>query len=39
MWLEGFRRFWSQRLDALGTEIARGKRQRRINRTATDRSA
>lgn len=30
MWLEAFRRFWSQRLDALGTEIARGKRERRI---------
>jgi DNA-binding transcriptional ArsR family regulator len=28
-WLERFRGFWEQRLDALGTEIARGKRQRR----------
>jgi DNA-binding transcriptional ArsR family regulator len=28
-WLEPFRRFWSQRLDALGTELARGRRQRR----------
>lgn len=28
-WLDGFRRFWDQRLDALGTEIARGKRARR----------
>jgi len=28
-WLDGFRRFWTPRLDALGTEIARGKRQRR----------
>ncbi|OMQ15525.1 transcriptional regulator [Modestobacter sp. VKM Ac-2676] len=25
-WLEGFRRFWDQRLDALATELARGKR-------------
>ena len=25
-WLQPFRRFWSQRLDALDTEIARGKR-------------
>jgi DNA-binding transcriptional ArsR family regulator len=25
-WLEHFRGFWTQRLDALGTEIARGKR-------------
>jgi len=29
MWLERFRRFWNQRLDALATEIARGKRERR----------
>jgi DNA-binding transcriptional ArsR family regulator len=29
MWLERFRRFWDQRLDALATEIARGKRERR----------
>lgn len=28
-WLERFRRFWDQRLDALGTELARGKRSRR----------
>jgi DNA-binding transcriptional ArsR family regulator len=26
-WLEQFREFWNQRLDALGTEIARGKRR------------
>ena len=29
MWLERFRRFWSQRLDALATELARGRRARR----------
>jgi DNA-binding transcriptional ArsR family regulator len=29
VWLERFRRFWSQRLDALATELARGKRERR----------
>jgi DNA-binding transcriptional ArsR family regulator len=29
LWLAQFRRFWHQRLDALGTEIARGKRERR----------
>jgi DNA-binding transcriptional ArsR family regulator len=29
-WLDRFRRFWDQRLDALGTELARGRRQRRI---------
>jgi DNA-binding transcriptional ArsR family regulator len=28
-WLEPYRRFWNHRLDALGTEIARGKRSRR----------
>lgn len=28
-WLETFRRNWAPRLDALATEIARGKRQRR----------
>ena len=28
-WLQPFRRFWEQRLDALGTEIARGKRDLR----------
>ena len=28
-WLAGFRRFWAPKLDALTTEIARGKRQRR----------
>jgi DNA-binding transcriptional ArsR family regulator len=29
-WLSAFERFWQPRLDALGTELARGKRQRRI---------
>jgi DNA-binding transcriptional ArsR family regulator len=29
LWLDRFRAFWSQRLDALGTELARGKRARR----------
>jgi DNA-binding transcriptional ArsR family regulator len=28
-WLDGFRRFWTPHLDALATEVARGKRQRR----------
>lgn len=28
VWLERFRRLWSQRLDALGTELARGGRER-----------
>ncbi|PVZ08297.1 DNA-binding transcriptional ArsR family regulator [Actinomycetospora cinnamomea] len=32
VWVGRFRRFWEQRLDALGTEIARGKRARRTSR-------
>lgn len=28
-WLQPFRRFWTQRLDALATELARGTRERR----------
>jgi DNA-binding transcriptional ArsR family regulator len=32
-WLNAFRRFWTPHLDALGTEIARGKRQRRRKAT------
>jgi DNA-binding transcriptional ArsR family regulator len=32
-WLDGFRRFWTPHLDALATEIARGKRQRRRKAT------
>lgn len=28
-WLERYRGFWDQRLDALGTELARGRRARR----------
>jgi DNA-binding transcriptional ArsR family regulator len=31
-WLERFRRFWGPRLEALATEIARGKRARRRRR-------
>jgi DNA-binding transcriptional ArsR family regulator len=27
-WLDRFRRFWAPKLDALATEVARGKRQR-----------
>jgi DNA-binding transcriptional ArsR family regulator len=29
-WLDTFRRFWDQRLDSLATELARGKRERRL---------
>ena len=34
-WLEHFRGFWSQRLDSLATELARGKRERRLHATTT----
>lgn len=33
-WLGGFRRFWEQRLDALDTELARGRRAERADVTA-----
>jgi DNA-binding transcriptional ArsR family regulator len=35
VWLDRFRRFWEQRLDALSTELARGKRERRLNAATT----
>jgi DNA-binding transcriptional ArsR family regulator len=35
-WLERYRRFWAQPLDALATELARGQRERR---TSHDRTA
>lgn len=44
-WLDPFRRFWTPHLDALATELARGKRERRLrasgdggNRTAEEQS-
>jgi DNA-binding transcriptional ArsR family regulator len=30
-WLERYRRFWNQRLDALGTEITRGRSRRQAD--------
>ncbi|WP_216205329.1 ArsR/SmtB family transcription factor [Amycolatopsis aidingensis] len=30
VWLDRFRRFWTPHLDALATELARGKRERRL---------
>lgn len=30
-WLDQFRHFWAVRLDALATEVARGKRQAKLN--------
>lgn len=38
-WLDTFRRNWTPHLDALATEIARGKRQRRNTPTAPKESA
>ncbi|WP_424528662.1 ArsR/SmtB family transcription factor [Sphaerisporangium viridialbum] len=35
VWLERYRRFWSQGLDALGTELARGRRERRAKDRAS----
>jgi DNA-binding transcriptional ArsR family regulator len=35
-WLRPYRRFWDQRLDALGVEIARGKRSRRASESTSD---
>ena len=37
VWLDQFRRFWEQRLDSLATELARGKRQRRLGTATPDR--
>ena len=36
-WLDHFRGFWDQRLDSLATELARGRRERRLAGTATTR--
>jgi DNA-binding transcriptional ArsR family regulator len=35
-WLEPFRGFWNQRLDSLETELARGRRERRLRTAPTD---
>jgi len=37
-WLGRFRQFWTPHLDALATEVARGKRQRRLGARADDTS-
>jgi DNA-binding transcriptional ArsR family regulator len=34
-WLDRFRSFWDPRLDALATEVARGKRQQRARHRGT----
>jgi DNA-binding transcriptional ArsR family regulator len=38
-WLERFRAFWTPHLDALATEIARGRRRRRLDPTPDERKA
>jgi len=35
-WFDPFRRFWQPHLDALGTELARGRRQRRLAAASPD---
>ncbi|MGW6930625.1 hypothetical protein ACWGE0_11210 [Lentzea sp. NPDC054927] len=35
-WLDHFRRFWEPHLDALETELARGRRERRLQEEAED---
>ncbi|MBQ0847579.1 winged helix-turn-helix transcriptional regulator [Streptomyces sp. BH-SS-21] len=35
-WLDRFRRFWTPHLDALATEVARGKRERRLRERPGD---
>jgi DNA-binding transcriptional ArsR family regulator len=37
VWLDQFRRYWTPKLDALGTELARGKRARRTKTATTTR--
>ncbi|TDB71559.1 helix-turn-helix transcriptional regulator [Micromonospora sp. KC723] len=37
-WLAGFRRFWAPKLDALATELARGRRARRAHPPTEERS-
>ena len=36
VWLDRFRRFWTPHLDALATELARGKRERRLHTTSRE---
>lgn len=36
VWLERFRRFWTPPLEALATELARGKRERRLRSSQPD---
>jgi DNA-binding transcriptional ArsR family regulator len=38
-WLDQFRAFWQQKFDALETEVARGKRERRSGKSADKRQS
>jgi DNA-binding transcriptional ArsR family regulator len=38
-WLDRFRAFWTPHLDALATEVARGKRRRRLAPTPDERNS
>jgi DNA-binding transcriptional ArsR family regulator len=38
-WLAPYRKFWNQRLDALGTELVRGRRTRKGSSHPTERKA
>jgi DNA-binding transcriptional ArsR family regulator len=38
VWLDRFRRFWAPHLDALATELARGRRERRHREQAAQRA-
>jgi DNA-binding transcriptional ArsR family regulator len=38
-WLDNFRAFWTPHLDALATEIARGRRRRRLRENPDERSS
>ena len=35
-WLDPFRRFWAPHLEALATELARGRRERRLSADGTE---
>jgi len=39
VWLDRFRAFWTPHLDALATEVARGKRRRRLATAPDERSS
>ena len=38
LWLQPFRRYWTRHFDALGTELARGRRERQTESAAEERN-